>query len=321
MSATQCVGIDISKAKFDFSFVDNQSVQFQGVCENSPPAIAAWIQKLETHGVQKSTPCVLESTGIYHIPVSLMLRDSGYKVNCINPLITKSYQLASIRGAKTDTIDARRLAEIGMRETELPLFQATKEALYTKRLVSTLATLEKLQQSLTLSLATLRESEQMLGVSTPAINTSLLKELKKTSRQLAEKIVARAPVSAQKLSEIPGVSARTAAILMSHLDGRVFAHRDQLVAFFGLDVRVIQSGTFRGRGKLSKRGDSYLRKIMHQIAWGLKMYHPFYKKLFTEYREAKRPYKECLTIIARKFLRWLYSHYLNYPQTPIAQTL
>jgi transposase len=318
MSSTHCVGIDVSKAKFDFAFVNNQQVQYEGVCENSPEAITTWIQRLETHGVQKSTPCVLESTGIYHVPVSLMLRDSGYTVNCINPIITKSYQLASIRGAKTDTIDARRLAEIGMREMGLPLFQATKEALYSKRLTSTLATLEKLQQSLALSLATLRESEKMLGVSEPAISKSVLKELRKTAQQLEEKIIARAPISAQKLSATPGVSARAAALLMSHLEGRSFGHRDQLVAFFGLDVRVIQSGTFRGRGKLSKRGDSYMRKILHQIAWGLKMYDPFYKKLFTDYRAARRPYKECLTIIARKFLRHVYAQYLNCPQVGVA---
>ncbi len=313
----QCIGIDVSKAKLDFAYVQGTRTTLSGQCANTTDGIRTWISQLETHGIRKNTPCVLESTGIYHVPVSLMLRESGYVVNCINPIITKTYQRASVRGSKTDTIDAERLAHIGLRESPLPIFRATKEVLYANRLVSLLGTLEKLKQSYTLALKTLHESEAMLGMSSSALGESLKKQFNTAVAELRAEIQSRAPESAVNLALIPGVSPHAAAVLMTHLAGKEFAHRDQLVAYVGLDVRVIQSGTFRGRGKLSKRGNSYIRKILHQIAWGLKQHNPFYQELFAKLRDIdKRPYKEVLTIIARKFLRYLHKYYLSYP--PVA---
>jgi transposase len=314
---SQCIGIDIAKAKFDFAVVNGATVALRGQGANTEEGIRTWLQKLETHGIPKSTPCVLESTGIYHVPVSLMLRDSGYTVNCINPIITKTYQRASVRGSKTDTIDAERLAHIGLRETQLPIFSATKESLYANRLVSLMARLEKLKQSYTLALNTLRESERMLGIPPSTLGDDLRKQFAKTLAILRAEVQARAPLEAHVLAEIPGISAHAAAVLMTHLSGKRFAHRDQLVAYIGLDIRVIQSGTFRGRGKLSKRGNSYMRKILHQIAWGLKQHNPFYQEFFARLRADKRPYKEALTIIARKFLRYVHGKYLCFPQQGI----
>jgi len=319
---TQCIGIDVSKRTLDFAFMKENRMTLGGQRNNTPEGIGTWIKELETHGIQKSTPCVVESTGIYHIPVSLMLKEAGYTVNCINPIITKTYQRASVRGSKTDTIDAERLAHIGLREPHLPTFTATKEMLYANRLISFISTLERLKQSYTLALKTLHDSEAMLGVPVSEFGDALRGQFNETIEELRSKIQSHAPASAATLAEIPGVSEHAAAVLMTHLQGKHFVHRDQLVAYVGLDVRVIQSGTFRGRGKLSKRGNSYIRKILHQIAWGLKQHNPFYQTLFVKLRdEDKRPYKEALTIIARKFLRYVYKRYLSYPQSKVALIL
>jgi len=318
MYTTHCVGIDVSKAKFDYAFLSDQQVRYQGICANDPRDITEWIQKLETHGVRKDTPCVLESTGIYHVPVSLLLRDAGYTVHCINPILTRKYQQSSIRGAKTDAIDARRLAEIGIIESGLPIFTATRAQLYQRRLMSTLATLEREYQSLKRSFGALQESADALGVTESIPGKALVTEMGRTMRSLESEIIARAPTHARILAETPGVSLRAAAILLATLEGKTFAHRDQLTAFVGLDIRVRQSGTYRGRGKLSKRGDGYLRKVLHQIAWGLKRYDPYYQALYARLRAEKRHYTECLVIIARKFLRRLHATYFRCPQTAFA---
>jgi transposase len=209
-----------------------------------------------------------------------------------------------------------------MREAKLPLFTATRETLYANHLVSLMARLEKLQQSYVLALRAFHESEELLGISVSKVGTTLIKQFRKTIQEVEDEIQQRAPERTALVSERPGVSAHAAAVLMTHLNGKHFAHRDQLVAYVGLDVQVIQSGTFRGRGKLSKRGNSYIRKVLHQIAWGLKQHDPFYRALFKKMREVdKRPYKEALTIIARKFLRWLHAHILNYPQALVVKSL
>ena len=77
-------------------------------------------------------------------------------------------------------------------------------------------------------------------------------------------------------------------------------------AFIGIDVSVKQSGTWRGRSKLSKRGNAYLRKRMFQAAWGAMQNAPEFKAYYQRLRDQGRSYKESLLMIARKQLRIAY---------------
>ncbi len=62
-----------------------------------------------------STPAkvIMESTGIYHMPLSCFLADKGFEVLILNPLITHSSKNVDIRKVKTDKRDALKIAELG----------------------------------------------------------------------------------------------------------------------------------------------------------------------------------------------------------------
>ena len=57
---------------------------------------------------------VLEDTGHYHMPVASYLSSQGIFVCCVNALRMKKYCSQSIRRAKTDKIDAVRIASFGI---------------------------------------------------------------------------------------------------------------------------------------------------------------------------------------------------------------
>lgn len=57
---------------------------------------------------------VMEATGIYHLPILLLLKEAGYFVTEINPLVMKKYMSLSLRKAKTDKIDAMKIASYGL---------------------------------------------------------------------------------------------------------------------------------------------------------------------------------------------------------------
>lgn len=58
---------------------------------------------------------VMEATGIYHLPVLTFLQEKGYFVSVINPYAMKKYaKNNSIRGAKTDRLDAIMIANYGI---------------------------------------------------------------------------------------------------------------------------------------------------------------------------------------------------------------
>jgi len=55
----------------------------------------------------------LESTGIYHFPLFCYLKESGFEVFVLNPLITNSNRNSGIRKVKNDKNDAIRIAKTG----------------------------------------------------------------------------------------------------------------------------------------------------------------------------------------------------------------
>ena len=57
----------------------------------------------------------LESTGIYHYPLFCYLRDKGFLVSIINPIITKNSTNINIRKVHNDKFDSRKAALIGLK--------------------------------------------------------------------------------------------------------------------------------------------------------------------------------------------------------------
>ena len=57
----------------------------------------------------------LESMGIYHYPLFCYLRDNGFNVNVINPIITKNSTNINIRKVHNDRFDSKKAALIGLK--------------------------------------------------------------------------------------------------------------------------------------------------------------------------------------------------------------
>ena len=75
-------------------------------------ALAA-IKKAEESNSLKSR-IFLESTGIYHFPLFCYLKESGFEVFVINPLITHSIKNIGIRKVKNDKLDSFGIAKLGL---------------------------------------------------------------------------------------------------------------------------------------------------------------------------------------------------------------
>ena len=88
-----------------------------------------------------------------------------------------------------------------------------------------------------------------------------------------------------------------------------FSSLRKLIRYAGLNLREKQSGKYRGKTKLSKKGRSTLRKVLGQIVL------PLVKKtgLFGTYYHAKKkrgmPGTKAMTAVIRKFLKLFYGWY------------
>ncbi len=108
------VGIDVSKGKSTVCILKPGGEVVKPPFEinhaaNELDSLVSLINSFE-----EETRVVLEDTGHYHLPVSSYLSSHGIFVCCVNALRMKKYCSQSIRRAKTDKIDAVRIASFGI---------------------------------------------------------------------------------------------------------------------------------------------------------------------------------------------------------------
>lgn len=305
------VGIDVSKAKLDVACMHQDRTMMHQVFGNDVKGIRSLRSFLKQQRTAAAVPCTLELTGAYHLLVALSLSEAGYRVNCVNPIITKKYMKATVRDAKTDKIDARRIAELGYNEPNLQQFTGTRDDIAAKSILSALAQLETLRQQMTSHVEHAKEMRRTLGIVIECkAATKSLEYIEKQITAHRARLCELAPQEARILaSHVKGVSLEQASVLMVALRDKTFVDRDQLVAFVGLDVRTRQSGQWTGRQVISKRGNGYLRKVLFQIGWGLMINNEEYQSLYQAMRARGKNYKTCIIALARKFLRFLFAFY------------
>ena len=78
--------------------------------------------------------------------------------------------------------------------------------------------------------------------------------------------------------------------------------KEELEKEADIDISVRESGRWKNKGKLTKRGNGYLRKRLFQAAWGAKMHNDNFKKYYNHLRDKGKSYVETLMIIAKKIV-------------------
>ena len=165
-------------------------------------------------------------------------------------MAAKRYLQSLTPRAKTDAVDARGLARFGQ-DRALPPYQLKEASL------QRLGELLRVRRGLARALAALRQQRQVLPLAAPetdAAATAVRAQLAHLDREL--RAAGQQIELFGRLHAVPGIGLVTAAALTVHLRARRFPRADAFVAYLGLDVRVCDSGTRRGRRRLTKHGDA-----------------------------------------------------------------
>jgi len=303
------MGIDVSKDKLDLAVRLSNQDYLESIFTNDAKGIKSLCDFLTRQKAAYAAPLVIESTGDYHLMSTIMIKQKNFNVKLINPITTKKYQKSSIRNAKTDKIDARRLADIAVIEQELPDFKDDIDQIGLRKLTSLLSQLEKSHQQLNMSYNRFNETAKNIGLRNSMNHfKKMLTELDKQIAQTKKEITEMLPEQQKKIAdETKGLSREKLAVIHAFVGDKKFDNPNQLAAFFGVDIAVRKSGKWSGKAKLSKRGNSYARKILYQIAWGMKTHNDIFRTCYLEYRGQNKHYNAILMILARKFLRYYFS--------------
>ena len=125
------VGIDVSKGKSTVAVLRpfGEIVVSPFDVSHSPKELSKLVTLLKT--LNGDTKVVMEYTGNYYLPIALFLRNNGFFVSVVNPILVKDYSTKSltVRKVKTDKKDALKIASFALdRWNELSPFSAQSEA-------------------------------------------------------------------------------------------------------------------------------------------------------------------------------------------------
>lgn len=108
------VGIDISKGKSNVCILKPCGEVIKPPYEIEHTADELDNLVLLINSFDEEARVVMEATGHYHLPVATYLSSHKIFVCCINALRMKKFCSQSIRRAKTDKIDALKIASFGL---------------------------------------------------------------------------------------------------------------------------------------------------------------------------------------------------------------
>jgi transposase len=114
----------------------------------------------------------------------------------------------------------------------------------------------------------------------------------------------------QRLQSIPGVGPKTSFAFAAHVAAERFENAGQVSNYLGLVPRVYISGDTTRYGRITKRGNGYLRALLVQASWALVLSrHGGKLKERYEYmtREKSISKKKAIVAVARRLAELMYT--------------
>lgn len=322
----QCLSIDVSKDKLDACFskmCDDQSCKIQGThgflnTRSGWKALAEWAKRFRKDE-QIPFCVVMEATGVYHEGLAYHLKDAGFPVSIVLPNKSKNFAKSLNLKTKTDGVDAQMLGRMGLERklelwcgpsgTLLKLKKLTREreALMEHR-TAVMNQLHANKFEYQVDRKTIKRRQQLIAY--------LEKQAKAVEKQVLE-VLALDPELQAKVANvctIKGVRTLTAVTVIAEANGfDLIENKGQLVSYVGYDVVERQSGSsLKGRTRISKKGNSHIRKALFFPALTAAQHDPKMKSLYERILE-KNPKVKMIGAVAvqKKLLVIIYTLYKN----------
>jgi transposase len=315
------LGIDISKKDFHaclsvIDFKQQVKVKASSKFTNQPRGFKELLLWITRHKKEPDIPLVitLEATGVYYENCALFLFKAGFDVSVVLPNNAKNYMKGVGLKTKNDKIDAAGLARMGAEQC-LELWQPMDEFFFTLR------ALTRHHQSLQ-ELKTNVNNQLHADLHSIYSSRTVIKHLKKLiagiEKQLEEveqeihRHLYSHEETAQKIDHIiaiKGLGYMTVAAILAETNGfALFRSIPQLVSYAGYDIVERQSGDRKGKTRISKKGNSHIRRAMHLPAFNMVRYDvgdfkPFFERILKKHNQKMKAY----VAVQKKLLVLIYT--------------
>jgi transposase len=111
------------------------------------------------------------------------------------------------------------------------------------------------------------------------------------------------------MTSIKSIGDKSATNFLVEMGGNInqFERSGKIIAMAGLDPAVYQSGKHEGKGRITKRGNRHLRRIIWMMTVRVIHYSDVFKIYYLKRRKEGLPYKKAVLATAHKLTRVIYA--------------
>jgi len=226
-----------------------------------------WVNRHKKHEVPISF--TMEATGVYYENLAWYLYEQECEVYVLLPYKTKHYLKSLGIKSKNDKIDAEGLSRMGAHQRHKP-WKPYSKSIYTLRsLTRQHESVNKLKTRLINQL----HANEYSAFKSAVVRKQLKSTLKLLEKQLEEldTEISRLIENDDRLKEkynhfkvVKGIGKLSWATVIAETNGfETFENQRQLVSYSGYDIVENQSGNHVGKTKISKKGNSRIRRILY----------------------------------------------------------
>ncbi len=319
----QNVGIDVSKKDLAVCLIflyDDLSKKIKGTRkfgnnETGFKALHEWVEKKKDGDIPVNF--TLEPTGVYHENLAYFLNDRKQLVHIVLTKKAKRYAESLGTNSKTDKLDSKALARMGV-ERELEIWQPGSPAFRKlKMLTRERSSMIKIRVMIKNQLEAINHSAFENKKSINRLRR-LIKELNLNIARIEKDIETIVDNNDElkskvlKVTTIPGVAFLTAITIIAETDGfALIKSIKQIVAYAGLDIKIRESGKWKGKAKISKAGNVHIRKALYFPAYTSISHSKNYKLFYERLLDKKDVSLIAAVAVQRKLLGLIYTLWKN----------
>lgn len=278
--------------------------------------LLSWVKKCTEQ--QTEIRFVMEATGVYHEAFAYFLAEQPFRISVILPNKISNYVRTLEVKTITDKTASEAIARFGL-ERKLedwvkppPTYKSLRQLTRERSQVIDTRTITKNQLHA-------ENAEAQPNPSSVARLNQLIALLNKQEKQISSEIAEivkknkEIQAAVEHICSIPGVGLLTASTVLAETNGfDLIRNKRQLTSYAGLDVVEKQSGTsVKGKPKISKRGNKYLRKSMHLPALSAIKHDQHFKGVFARLVARHGIKMKAAVAVQRKLLELIYTLFKN----------
>src|SRR6187402_1229069 len=282
--------------------------------KNGFSTLVSWTKKRVDSNVK--VRYVMEATGVYHESLAYYLAQKDYEVSVVLPNKISNYFRTLETKTITDKTASETIVMFGL-ERKLDLWKRPKPIF--KKLRQLTRERDQIVQERTMAKNQLHADLAEAEPHPSSINRikKRIALLNKQEKEIQQEIAKMAKEdqevsrSIEGIRSIPGVGLLTAVTVLAETNGfELIRNKRQLTSYAGLDVREKQSGTsIRGKARISKKGNRYLRKAMHLPALAAIRHSARFKGIIVRLVSKHGIKMKAAVAVQRKLLEMIYTVY------------